>query len=149
MTRAPAPVNVANGLPALNWRHQRNRIPWFNHIIALDPLGSRGDQKMLVPGLQAWCFVERDSGANPRRSFLPPLQSSLAPPNRGAGQSIGFESALSGFQNADERQVSISLLIVETVTDDELVLDIESDVIRLNRQASLFHFSQKHTAFQA
>ncbi len=40
-------------LSTLNRRHQRNRIPWFNHIISLDPFGSRGDQKMLVPGLQA------------------------------------------------------------------------------------------------
>jgi hypothetical protein len=44
-------------LPTLNRWHQRDCIPWFKRVFALDPLGSRRDQKMLVPRLQAWSFL--------------------------------------------------------------------------------------------
>jgi hypothetical protein len=41
-------------LPALNGWHQRDCIPWLDHVIALNPFGSGSDQQMLIPGLQAW-----------------------------------------------------------------------------------------------
>jgi hypothetical protein len=78
-------------------------------------------------------FVERDFGANLQRSFLPQARSRLDPLTHGAGQSIVFESALSGFQNADERQVPVPLLVIEAIPDDELISDIKTDVIGLNR----------------
>jgi hypothetical protein len=78
-------------------------------------------------------FVERDFGVNLQRSFLPQARSRLDPLTHGAGQSIEFESALSAFQNADERQVPVSLPVIESIPDDELISDIETDVIGLNR----------------
>ena len=80
-----------------------------------------------------------------------PSASSIepGPPRREVEQNIGFESALSDFQHPDERQVSVSLLVIEAIPDDELILDIEPDIIRLNRQSSVFHFPQKDTAFHA
>jgi hypothetical protein len=102
------------------------------------------DAYSTFPGLGT---AERDWRVNSRRLFLLPVQLSPVPSKRGAERSIGFESAHSGFQDADERQVAVPLLVVEPVTDDELILDIESDVVCFNRQASLFDFPQKDTAF--
>jgi hypothetical protein len=98
------------------------------------------------PGLGS---AERDSSAILRRSFLLPIQWSRVLPNREAEQSIESGSARSGFQNTDEWQVPVPLLVVETVTDDELIVDIESDVIRLDGYGSLLLFAQKHTTFHA
>src|SRR5713226_3443485 len=53
-----------------------------------------------------------------------------------------------GWQNADVRQVAVVLGIIHTVADNELVRDLESDVIGMNRLDVPCRLVQQRRYFQ-
>ena len=87
---------------------------------------------MLIPSLQTRCSLKQGGEqAFDGRSFrqFNGVWPSQAPK---LGKVLDLDQH-SGLQNADERQVSVSFLVVEPVTDDELVRDIEPNIISSNR----------------